>query len=468
MAVPSLSLFTMAFNKYYLLAIIIAVVVLLGLFSLPYTKTPDTAVVVSITDEGFVSGDIKIQKGTEVIFRNDGQRLHWPASNFHPTHTLYPEEGGCIGSKLDACKGLQKGEKFEFVFDKVGKWPLHDHLYPGFVMVVEVTSGKGIFGVGRLFKKLFSGSETNLPSPSQVRELSYTEQLSIVRAAAKDDPVNAWEYVKSVFIVNGQTVSNAHEFAHIIGNAIYSEFGLKGIKNCDTAFAYGCFHGVSEKLLQDKGAEVVKEVQDECIKIFPPEKTRDFTGCIHGMGHGLLTFENLDLTKALEDCDRLDDSYKNYCYDGVFMENASSVREDGFSADNPWKFCKDLPEKYHHNCARYQSMIFTEKFHGDIKLVIDNCAKATTATLKNTCFESTGYYVSQKALGDFDTIKQGCFNASNIEGRGSCVIGAARETTFQRYQGWATTSEELCQILSGDWVSRCLETNQRTREIYGL
>ena len=45
----------------------------------------------------------------------------------HPTHAIYPESGGCIGSKFDACKGLKEGESWSFTFNEKGTWNYHDH-----------------------------------------------------------------------------------------------------------------------------------------------------------------------------------------------------------------------------------------------------------------------------------------------------------------------------------------------------
>jgi len=83
---------------------------------------------VKITDEGFFPRELTIKEGDAVIWTSGGSRPHWPASAVHPTHTNYPERGGCIGSSFDACRGLETGEKFEFKFNQVGAWKYHDHL----------------------------------------------------------------------------------------------------------------------------------------------------------------------------------------------------------------------------------------------------------------------------------------------------------------------------------------------------
>src|SRR3989344_7389040 len=183
------------------------------------------------------------------------------------------------------------------------------------------------------------------PSPEQFRELSYTEQASQIKTAASADPVAAWTYLKQAFIVDGQVVGNAHEFSHMIGNGLYDRYGLDGVKYCDKFFAFGCFHGVSEKILQDQGVSVVVSVQNKCLELFPPKANQDYTGCIHGMGHGLLSWEGLNLAKALRDCEQLDPNYRYYCYDGVFMENGMSAPRQAADIQDPWKFCEQLDER---------------------------------------------------------------------------------------------------------------------------
>ncbi len=106
------------------------VVIVSAVYFLARETNPAGTVVVSVTDESFVPEEIKIQKGTKVIFRNDGQRLHWPASNFHPTHGIYPE--------FDPQQPIEPGGEWNFVFDKAGVWRYHDHLPPGFKGAISV------------------------------------------------------------------------------------------------------------------------------------------------------------------------------------------------------------------------------------------------------------------------------------------------------------------------------------------
>ena len=86
------------------------------------TAVDQPGVVVSMTDTGFFPSTITVKAGTIISFVNDGQALHWPASDPHPAHDGLPG--------FDAGDGVATGDTFEFQFDRIGEWSFHDHLVP--------------------------------------------------------------------------------------------------------------------------------------------------------------------------------------------------------------------------------------------------------------------------------------------------------------------------------------------------
>lgn len=86
---------------------------------------------VEISSAGFSPSSLTINAGDIVVFVAVDGSNRWPASAFHPTHTAYPEGGGCIGSAFDACQEIANGDSYPFVFNEVGSWGYHDHLSPG-------------------------------------------------------------------------------------------------------------------------------------------------------------------------------------------------------------------------------------------------------------------------------------------------------------------------------------------------
>lgn len=85
---------------------------------------------ITYTDAGFYPETLMIKKGEKITFQNNSSLGFWPASGKHPTHALYPEKGGCIGSRFDACAEYQPGQSWAFQFDFPGTWKYHDHLAP--------------------------------------------------------------------------------------------------------------------------------------------------------------------------------------------------------------------------------------------------------------------------------------------------------------------------------------------------
>lgn len=75
--------------------------------------------------------DLSIKKCTKVIFKNVSSEPHWPASDIHPTHGIYPE--------FDPKQPAAAGSEWSFVFDRVGTWKYHDHLDPATRGVIEVS-----------------------------------------------------------------------------------------------------------------------------------------------------------------------------------------------------------------------------------------------------------------------------------------------------------------------------------------
>lgn len=88
--------------------------------------------VIQMTDAGFKPQEFYITEGDTISFENVGTNDHWPASNVHPTHDLYPD--------FDPQKPIIPGHAWQFTFEKSGTWDMHDHLFPEFTGRIVVTS----------------------------------------------------------------------------------------------------------------------------------------------------------------------------------------------------------------------------------------------------------------------------------------------------------------------------------------
>lgn len=99
-------------------------------------NTPDIATGIEhhvvLTKDGYDPEEISINVGDTIVFStsDDYGRLHWPASNLHPSHALY--------SEFDPKEPIEPEDTWSFVFTKVGEWRFHDHLAPYYTGVINV------------------------------------------------------------------------------------------------------------------------------------------------------------------------------------------------------------------------------------------------------------------------------------------------------------------------------------------
>lgn len=93
--------------------------------------TGEPAVTIVRTQDGYEPKEVTIKKGDIVLFINESDMFHWPASDLHPTHGVYPE--------FDPLDTLAPGAEWKFQFDKVGVWKYHDHIRANKVGTITVT-----------------------------------------------------------------------------------------------------------------------------------------------------------------------------------------------------------------------------------------------------------------------------------------------------------------------------------------
>jgi len=93
---------------------------------------PDILVVEVVYDgSSYSPSEVNILVGDIVIFKNESEKSFWPASNNHPTHTIY--------SEFDSKKSSPAGESFQFKFEQAGSWGFHDHLNPSVGGTINVS-----------------------------------------------------------------------------------------------------------------------------------------------------------------------------------------------------------------------------------------------------------------------------------------------------------------------------------------
>jgi plastocyanin len=353
---------------------------------------------VILNDKGFNPREITVTKGSTITWKIEGKDPHWPAADVHPSHQAYPGAGGCIGSKLDACRALKAGEAYEFEFDQVGKWTMHDHLYPEFTMTVEVVNGPG--GVSASLGQRIAMAINDIlimlklkrEPTSQERHLtlfSKAQKKQLAKINTDTEPRQAasilvetckdrreWKfrdvlhcYSEAMYqVATVQTDTNrsfsiiqalqsqdraaagCHIIAHGIGWATYDKDPAnwkKNVSQMNSACSYGGVHGVIEQYSASGNGNIKKsEVASVC-------GDRPSWGCLHGMGHVLLVQAGNDIEKAIDLCGAIEkEGRRHHCLNGVYMEHmiAQNLYEHGLASEERRRYWYQGFEEFEKMC----------------------------------------------------------------------------------------------------------------------
>lgn len=425
--------------------------------------------VIEMTADGFIPADATVDTNSTVIFLNKDNVSHWPASNPHPTHDLYPE----FDSKLS----IESGKSWAFKPTKIGNWKYHDHLNPhmgGTLKVIgeasnEDTSSKSqtniiskwVENLKNAFLSAFSRFK-NTSKPIAVLDKdkfiksSASDQIVMLKKYADSNGAEkTWEFIKDTYKGQSGTSGNIHDLAHLVGGMLYEKLDFAGIVKCTPEFAFGCFHGFLDKAFA-KNLDHLNDAQEACLKL-APDGSGPAASCIHGIGHGVASFHaTKDLKDSLSDCRKLLEG-KEYCYDGVFMEFSRSASESFYKGDNPLYPCDDLENKfgyaYSFSCGRNQPTMLMGRFKLGYDDVVKICLDSKSKPFKEACFDSLGFSLASNP--DPDLIIQNCQKIKEEEYAVRCTKSVAGELIFQDVPNWQQISPQICGSLSKDYASDC-------------
>lgn len=479
---------------------ILAILVLTSYCLLPNTilahgGVNDDELIIRMTANGFEPKELTVVQGDEVLFINNDEADRWPASNFHPTHTLYPE--------FDPKVHIKPGESWKFTFEKTGTWRFHDHLIPhmtGTIVVLEDVDAQIIpntassteadtaftpdnHGIWEKLRNFFSNfwhrifsqasDNTSVVDEALLREFKGEDEQAkyawLEKRAELESPEVAWQYVLAAYQTPGGVVGKPHDMAHLVGQLLFKAYGLEGLKTCTPVFAFGCYHGLMEVAFDKNDAghytENILKAEKACAEL----GTGFVTGsqsCIHGMGHGIITFREHDTARGLLDCDALNKTWQAYCYDGVFMELSISAAPSFYKESDPLYPCDTLAEKYQGACARSQSTIMRQRLGLNTSTIAKACAQSTPA-IKYNCIDSLGYYVGQTNINNPQKIVLGCEEIANGDDQAQCKAAAAGELVFQDAVGWHENVLTICQSMNANYKANCDKRVENVKKSYG-
>lgn len=262
-------------------------------------------------------------------------------------------------------------------------------------------------------------------------------------------PQIAYELIKQKFPNND---TGTHNFAHIIGIVAHDQKGMAGLKICDTAYNYGCYHGFIEAFIAKNTVAKVSQIEDGCISLGPVHAP----SCLHGIGHGVMVDASYNLGTALENCAVLKQSSQIYCWDGVFMERIvgsmlTDQNKSTMTKETLRKPCDSVSITYQEQCWRNQVSAWLPFFQGNTKEVQEQCSLIESRYQK-ICFESLGLLVTITVGENTNQIINSCTSAGG-QISDDCLVGTIKELLFEGKN--PAIAQGLCNSVSPQNQSYC-------------
>lgn len=121
-----------------------------------------------------------------------------------------------------------------------------------------------------------------------------------------------------------------HLLGHAVGDVLYKQKGIEGIKVCTDDLRNACSHSIVVGFLLDNGVEGLTKAVATCLEA--PGGSGAYTMCVHGLGHGVLAYTDYDMRRAAELCGKTGTlKYGNQevgqCIGGVTMEMMAGVHD---------------------------------------------------------------------------------------------------------------------------------------------
>ena len=436
----------------------------------------EDSVVVHMTDEGFEPGKVKVDAGEAIVFENVDDEGHWPASNDHPTHEIYPA--------LDPKKPIQPGTSWSVTLDRPGEWGYHDHMNPymtGEVIVEDrAESGSdGLFAsIGAFFTNAYRATvaalmgedSTTAGDGVQARaskgegsgelsdaryEEAKDELTSLVR---EENPRVALNRLGEEMEEDDAILRSCHPLVHDIGHEAYEKYRDVGeaMKYRNEVCNSGYLHGVIERRFSES-EDILADVKTMC----EPYRPGSFVSwqCYHGLGHGVMFYTANDLPRSLEMCEGLDTDFgRSNCANGVFMENFTADQKlhvsEYLKESDPFYPCQEQADHLKNDCYLYAPTYFLNLNPNDYAGALDWCRGAETG-FEAACAYGVGMQMMKENLNEPGFVESTCTKGAPGQTQ-PCIQGMT--ALYISHHGSLEPARELCDRLEASNQPACHAT----------
>jgi hypothetical protein len=204
-----------------------------------------------------------------------------------------------------------------------------------------------------------------------------------------------------------------HLLGHVVGDELYKQKGIAGIKDCTQDLRNACSHSVVIGAYSQLGEKALPQIAKACEEA--PGGKGAYTMCFHGLGHGVLAYYGYDFPKMIQSCKKTGTpAHSNQefpqCVGGAVMEIISGGGHDHetwarqrvkyLHPDDPLSLCngQNMPEIARDMCYTYITPYLWEAagaIHNiptpeEIKRSFLLCNQVTEDHFRDTCFGAFG------------------------------------------------------------------------------
>ncbi|OGG79633.1 hypothetical protein A3A39_02300 [Candidatus Kaiserbacteria bacterium RIFCSPLOWO2_01_FULL_54_13] len=279
-------------------------------------------VTIMLTEEGFMPKSVAIAPGTVVTFATNRGVSFWPASDIHPTHSVYPE--------FDPRTAVDPEDLWSYQFDKIGVWAYHDHLkavYAGYIIVAAST--ESIAEVEKTFETC------GFARTDRERLACFSFRISDVLADQGLDA--AYDALVALYRENPSFTESCHTFAHDLGLSAYRRFGERVPLTTKVGYCNdGFFHGYMEGFFIEHDSQEARDFCDRVRARFAAVYAYAGPQCDHGIGHGIVEYLLHEKPEMWDDIPQIINEALSICHVQVDEGNLDSCASGAYSVIGNW------------------------------------------------------------------------------------------------------------------------------------
>lgn len=279
------------------------------------------------------------------------------------------------------------------------------------------------------------------------------------------DPAAAMKEIRGAYETDAYVKSQCHQLTHVVGREAIRKYGTirEAFSHGDSFCWSGYHHGVVEAAIKDIGAERIREQANDLCSGFAAAKKYSFDhyNCVHGMGHGFMAVEEMNIFKALKACDLLGNDWERVsCYGGAYMENImiearGEGKSDYLKPEEPMYPCTAVEFSYKEPCYMMQTSYALQQNNYNFAATFTLCQNLKDKEFIVSCYQSIGRDASGSTVSDVQKTAANCQQAPEQKGLLNCAIGAARD--FVSYHHSDAQAKQLCQEFDTSIAATCLK-----------